>query len=109
MFPPGEYVINIVGTNGAKTATAPITLTLDDPCPTTAVSLTSSPFPATSTYTLRDPQLELSWSESGLLTKATSTACGDATFEILNSDNSNIDLSIFSDARDPAGNDLIVL
>lgn len=81
---PGSYVIDFVGTLGSKSATVQKTITIEDPCPTASISLANTAlFPASSTYTLRDQQLPLSWSKVNLLLKDIATDCGQAEFKFL--------------------------
>ena len=76
---PGEYVFEITGTVGSKSASATFTMTLLDPCPTTTItSLKPDPF-QDQTYVLRDPQIDQFYNIDNLITKDTVADCGPIT------------------------------
>ena len=53
-FPAGTYPMEITATSGARVNSLTVNLVLIDPCPTSTLTLSATPF-ADNTYVLRDP------------------------------------------------------
>lgn len=70
-----------------------------NPCETTLLSLAELTFPDLTEYTLRNLIKSLLWDETDLLSKDTQVDCGISDYQILNSDGSPFDTSLFEDVR----------
>ena len=99
-YKPGSYTFEITGTAGSKSAIATFTMTLVDPCPTTALFLDESVF-TDSTYSLRDADLIQEWNISSMLISEARVDCGQVSFEFFNDDETNSALNgdLFLDNR----------
>ena len=61
-YKPGEYIFEITGTVGTKTASATFTMTLVDPCKTTKLSINEpDPFEDCTTSKAARQPLYLAW------------------------------------------------
>ena len=95
---PGTYTIEVSGTVGQRTEFATFEIVLEHPCPTTELTLQSSPF-TDSTYVLKSEDLTQEWNIDSILTSATSIDCGEISVEFFNDDGSTLDQTLFSDDR----------
>ena len=62
-----------------------VNLVLTDPCPTSTLTLSATPF-VDSTYVLRDPSQAQSWVDLNLYTVDTLVDCGPIQVEFFNDD-----------------------
>lgn len=68
----------------------------------------TNPFVKFTEYNIRDEAKTLVWDEQLILTTSTERECGAPVFEILNSDGTAIDATIFTDNRATGNNQFVI-
>lgn len=85
LFPQGVYYFTNTVTIGDLTYEVPFQLKIDDPCPTTPLTIEKNPFAESAPYlyVLRDGAIEIPFDASELGSKMTEAYCGAPTVEFL--------------------------